>query len=65
MTKALGIFDEANDIAWPAVLIVGLDGTIRWSDLPSSYTLDERPTPEAILKVVAELARQGDSPTSP
>jgi peroxiredoxin len=62
LTKALGIFDAANDISWPAVLVVGPDGTIEWSDIPTSYTLEKRPSAETILKVVADLDRAGTNP---
>jgi hypothetical protein len=44
------------------VLVVGPDGTIEWSDIPTSYTLEKRPSAETILKVVADLDRAGTNP---
>ncbi len=52
LTKALGIYDSANDIAWPAVFIVGPSGRIEWRDVAESYVLEKRPTADTLLGVV-------------
>ena len=55
LTKALGIYDPANDIAWPAVFIVGVDGNLEWRDVAKSYVLESRPTSERLLVVLRSL----------
>lgn len=55
LTKALGIYDRPNDIAWPAVYIVGADGKIEWRDVPASYVLEKRPTATQLLDTVKRL----------
>jgi len=49
-TKAVGVYDEANDIAWPAVLIVGTDRHIERVDLPTGYVFEKLPTSEKLLR---------------
>ncbi len=55
LTKLLGIYDEPNDIAWPAVFIVSPAGKIEWRDVASSYVLEKRPTVERLVEVVRAL----------
>ncbi len=56
LTKALGIYDPANDIAWPAVFIVGADGKIEWRDVAESYVIEKRPTADTLLGVLRAAA---------
>jgi alkyl hydroperoxide reductase subunit AhpC len=55
LIKAVGIYDEANDIAWPTVVIVGPAGRIEWIDLPTSYVIEKRPPAKKLLEVVEGL----------
>jgi peroxiredoxin len=52
LIKAVGIYDEANDIAWPAAVIVGPTGHVEWIDVPDSYVLEKRPPARKLLEVV-------------
>ncbi len=45
-----GVEDEENGIAWPAIFIVGRDGTVRWRSL--AETFKERPTSEVVLQAL-------------
>ena len=47
VVRAYGVVDEENGIAWPAIFIVGRDGTVRWRSLADTFK--ERPTSEVVL----------------
>ena len=64
LTKALGIYDEGNDIAWPAVIIVDSHGKVGWVDVPDSYVKDSRPAPAAILDQVGKVVAAAKSQES-
>lgn len=49
-TKAFGVHDPANDIAWPAVFIIAKDGAILWRNLSETYK--ERPKPDQIIEAI-------------
>lgn len=44
-----GVWDEGNEIAWPAVFLV-VDGVIAWRDLTRDYR--ERPSIEEVLAAI-------------
>jgi alkyl hydroperoxide reductase subunit AhpC len=37
LTKAFGVYDEGNDIAWPAVFVLNADGTVAWRSFEDNY----------------------------
>ncbi len=37
LTKAFGLFDQGNDIAWPAVFVLGSDGHVAWRSFEDDY----------------------------
>jgi peroxiredoxin len=48
--RAYGVEDQENGIAWPAIFIVGRDGTVRWRSL--AETFKERPTSDVVLQAL-------------
>ena len=48
--RSYGVEDQENGIAWPAIFIVGRDGTVRWRSL--AETFKERPTSEVVLQAL-------------
>lgn len=56
LTKAFGVYDEGNDIAWPAVFVVGGDGTVAWRSYEDNFK--ERVPIEEIV-TAAQNARGG------
>jgi peroxiredoxin Q/BCP len=58
VVRAYGVEDQENGIAWPAIFIVGRDGTVRWRSL--AETFKERPTSEVVLGALNEVqAKKG------
>jgi peroxiredoxin len=55
VTHAYGVFDEDNDVAWPAIFVVAPDGTVAWREVSESYKI--RPPPPRILAALACDAR--------
>jgi peroxiredoxin len=53
VARAYGVEDGENGIAWPAVFIVGRDGTIKWRSLAEVYTA--RPASAVIVEALAEV----------
>lgn len=51
VTKAYGLHDPPNDIAWPAIYIVDPGGTVTWRSLAEDYKV--RPAAEVILEQLA------------
>ena len=51
--KAFGVYDEENEIAWPAIFVVEKDRTISWRWLADIYK--ERPPAADIVAAVAAL----------
>jgi alkyl hydroperoxide reductase subunit AhpC len=45
--RAYGVEDAENEIAWPAIFIVGRDGKVRWRSLAETYPV--RPAAEVVL----------------
>lgn len=43
---AYGVLDPGNEIAWPAIFIIGSDGTVKWRSISETYK--ER-APSAVL----------------
>lgn len=37
LTKAFGVYDQGNDIAWPAVFVVNGDGTVAWRAFEDNF----------------------------
>ena len=56
LTKAFGVYDEGNDIAWPAVFVVAGDGTVAWRSFEDNFK--ERVPIEEIVDA-AQAARGG------
>ena len=48
LIKAFGVYDPANDIAWPALYLLGADGRVRWRSLAETYTV--RPSWQVVLE---------------
>ena len=56
VTKAYGIHDEPNDIAWPAIFILDGDRKVRWRSLAETYPV--RPAAQVVLDaLVTSLAK--------
>lgn len=53
LTRAFGVYDPGNDIAWPAIYLVGPDGTLRWRSLSETYT--QRPAAQVVLEAFDAL----------
>lgn len=53
LTKAFGVYDPGNEVAWPAVYIIAPDGTIAWRLFLETYK--ERPPVDDILAAVAAV----------
>lgn len=53
LTRAFGVYDPANDIAWPAIFIVGPEGVVRWRSLAETYTV--RPASQVVLDAADAL----------
>lgn len=51
--QSFGVEDSANEIAWPAIFIIGADGRILWRDLTDDYR--ERPTNERVLDALGDV----------
>ena len=47
--KAYGVWDQGNEIAWPALFLV-VDGTVAWRDLTRDYK--KRPPVEDVLAAI-------------
>jgi peroxiredoxin len=47
VTKAYGVYDAGNDIAWPAIFIVDAAGKVTWRSLAENYK--ERPSWQVVL----------------
>ena len=50
---AYGVFDRENDLAWPAIFLVGRDGKIAWRSLAESKS--KRAGVDEILAAVGKL----------
>ena len=50
VTKAFGLYDPGNEIAWPAVYVLAPDGAVVWRVFLDSYK--ERPPVSDILAAV-------------
>lgn len=37
LTKAFGLYDEGNEIAWPAIFVLGSDGAVAWRSFEETY----------------------------
>jgi peroxiredoxin len=48
--RAYGVEDEENGIAWPAIFIVGRDGSVRWRSLAETFRV--RPTSAVVLEAL-------------
>ena len=53
--KAFGVFDSANQIAWPAVFILDGERRVVWRELSETYK--KRPSSAEILKALDETNR--------
>lgn len=47
-TKAWGVLDPGNDVAWPAIFVIGPDRKVKWRSLVETYKV--RPLPDLILE---------------
>lgn len=48
--RAYGVEDRENEIAWPAIFVVGRDGAVRWRSLAEVYKV--RPAVEVVLEAL-------------
>jgi peroxiredoxin len=55
VTRAYGVEDQENGIAWPAIFIVGRDGNVRWRSLAETFKV--RPASEVVLEALDAAAR--------
>ena len=62
LTKAFGVYDPANDIAWPALFLIGPDGVVRWRSLAETYTV--RPASQMILDAADGLGASAPKPAA-
>lgn len=53
VTRAYGVVDGENGIAWPAIFIVGKDGRIKWRSLAEVYTT--RSSSAVVLEALAAV----------
>lgn len=53
LIRAYGVLDEENDIAWPAIFVVGRDGKVAWCSLAESKS--KRAGADEILKALDSL----------
>ena len=49
-TRAFGVEDAQNGIAWPAVFVIGTDGRVRWRSLADEVA--HRPSSSELLAVI-------------
>jgi len=56
VTRAFGVYDAENDIAWPAIFIIAQSGEIRWRSLAETYPV--RPAAQVILDAWDALDRR-------
>lgn len=47
MIRAYGVEDAENELAWPAIFIVGRDGKVQWRSLAETYPV--RPAAQVVL----------------
>ncbi len=52
--ELLGVFDPANEIAWPSMFLIERDRTVSWRSLATTYK--ERPTTDEVLAAIAAIA---------
>lgn len=52
VTRAYGLHDAENDVAWPAVYIVGNNGLVVWRWVGTSYK--KRPTVDDLLAALSK-----------
>jgi peroxiredoxin len=50
LTKAFGVYDPGNEIAWPTIFVIDKDGTITWSKHLDQYKV--RPAVSEVLAAV-------------
>jgi alkyl hydroperoxide reductase subunit AhpC len=48
--RAFGVYDPGNEIAWPAIFIVGPDGKIAWRKFLDEYKT--RPPLQELLDAI-------------
>jgi len=53
LIRGFGVEDQENEIAWPAIYVIGRDGKVAWRWLATSYK--ERPTADQLLEALAGL----------
>jgi peroxiredoxin len=59
MIRGYGVWDDENEIAWPAMFVVDEAGSVRWRWLADNYRI--RP---AASEVVPSIERALDAPFS-
>jgi peroxiredoxin len=50
LVRAFGVYDPGNEIAWPAIFIVGPDGKITWLKFLDEYKT--RPPVQELLDAI-------------
>lgn len=54
LTKGFGVYDQGNDIAWPAVFVLDAKGAVAWRSFEDTYK--ERVPIEAIVEAAQKAA---------
>ena len=50
LTRAFGVYDPGNDIAWPALFLLDAGGVVRWRSLAETYPV--RPAWQVVLDAI-------------
>ena len=53
LIRAYGVLDAENDLAWPAIFVVGRDGRVAWRSLAESKS--KRAGADAVLAALDRL----------
>jgi alkyl hydroperoxide reductase subunit AhpC len=61
--RAYGVEDAENEIAWPAIFVIGRDGKVERHLLTDNYK--ERPLSRVLLDDLPASASSARSPTPP
>jgi peroxiredoxin len=53
--RAFGVEDTQNEIAWPAIFVIGPSGNVSWRSLSETYK--KRATVDEILHALGEIPK--------
>lgn len=55
-TRAFGVYDPGNDIAWPALFLLDDSGLVVWSHVEATYP-ERLPVADILKRIAASEAR--------